>query len=412
MKNCCYSFPVFAVILYYRVSREKEVVYFLIEPFLFFSDSERKGVIHMADVYLQKLARVLVHYSFKLKAGERFVIRAPEVAAPLVRAVYREALRAGAHVYPIIHLDGMREIFFQEANDEQLSYTAPVEQFVTEHFDAGLTIWAEQNTRALTRIDPARLALYKRAHATQINRQMQREAEGAFRWCGTLFPTHAHAQDAGMSLADFEAFVYRAELLDEEDPLAAWQKVHDEQKKLVDFLMQHDEIHVVTPDTDVTYRTGGRKWINCDGRYSMPDGEVFSSPIENSVNGTVRFRYPANRDGNLVEDIRLTFRDGKVIESYASRGLEYLNMMLDRDAGARYLGEVAFGTNYNIQEATGHTLFDEKIGGTMHMALGASIRLTGGMNESADHWDLVCDLHEGKVYADGKLCYENGRFLI
>ncbi|HLZ81786.1 MAG TPA: aminopeptidase, partial [Ktedonobacteraceae bacterium] len=175
---------------------------------------------------------------------------------------------------------------------------------------------------------------------------------------------------------------------------------------------QQDEIHIVAPGTDITYRVGGRKWINCAGTENFPDGEVFSGPIENSVNGTIHFSYPAIYDGNEVEDVRLTFRDGKVIESSASKGLEFLNAMLDTDAGARYLGEVAFGLNYNIKQFSKDTLFDEKIGGTMHMALGASLPESGGVNESGLHWDMVCDLREGKVYAGGKLCYETGKFII
>jgi aminopeptidase len=227
-----------------------------------------------------------------------------------------------------------------------------------------------------------------------------------------MFPTQAHAQDAGMSLSDYEDFVFGAGMLDQEDPVAAWRKVYEEQQRVVDFLGQRNEIHIIAPDTDITYRAGGRKWINCAGTENFPDGEVFTSPIEDSVNGKVRFTYPAIYLGNEVEDVRLIFRDGNVVESSASRGLDFLNAMLDTDAGARFLGEAAFGLNYNITGFTGGTLFDEKIGGTMHLALGASLPETGGKNESGLHWDMVCDLREGKVYADGQLCYEHGKFII
>ncbi len=215
-----------------------------------------------------------------------------------------------------------------------------------------------------------------------------------------------------MSLADYEDFVYGAGLLDQADPAAGWLKVRAEQQRIADFLSQHDEIHIVSKDTDLTYRVGGRHWINCAGTENFPDGEVFSGPVENSVQGKVCFSYPAVYGGNEVEDVRLTFRDGKVVDSSAGRGVDFLNSMLDTDEGARYVGEVAFGTNYNIQRFSKNTLFDEKIGGTMHMALGASLPESGGVNKSGLHWDMVCDLHEGKVYADGQLCYENGKFLI
>jgi aminopeptidase len=194
--------------------------------------------------------------------------------------------------------------------------------------------------------------------------------------------------------------------------VAAWHKVHEEQQQVVNFLDQHNEIHIVAPNTDITYRVGGRKWINCAGTENLPDGEVFSGPIEDSVTGTVCFSYPAVYDGNEVEDVRLAFQNGKVVESSASRGLDFLNAMLDTDPGARFVGEVAFGLNYNIKRFMKETLFDEKTGGTMHMALGASLPETGGKNESGLHWDMVCDLRQGKVYADGQLCYENGKFII
>ncbi len=232
------------------------------------------------------------------------------------------------------------------------------------------------------------------------------------RWCLTLFPTNAYAQDAAMSLTDYEDFVFGAGLLDQDDPSAAWEGVRQEQQRIADFLGQHNEIHIVAPGTDITYRAGGRTWINAYGDANFPDGEVFTGPLEDSANGTVRFTYPAIYNTREVEDVHLTFRDGKCIESSAARGLDYLNTMLDMDTGARFLGEVAFGLNYGIQQFTRNILFDEKIGGTMHMALGLSIPETGGQNQSALHWDMICDLREGRVFADGQLCYEAGRFTI
>jgi aminopeptidase len=366
----------------------------------------------MADPRHEKLAKVLVHYSLSIKPGDKLLIEGADIAAPLIREVYREAVRAGAHVTTDIALAGLREIELRESSDEQLTHVSELDKFWTEYFDATLTIWSEQNTRSLSGIDPERIARRREAHAGLFKRGLERMAKGEHRWCGTLFPTHGYAQDAGMSLSDYENFVFGAGMLDQEDPLAAWRKVHQEQQHIADFLAQHDEIHIIAPDTDIIYHVGGRKWVNCAGTENFPDGEVFTGPIENSVNGTVRFSYPAFYDGHQVEDVRLTFREGKVVENRAARGLDFLNAMLDTDAGARFLGEVAFGLNYNIKGFTGETLFDEKIGGTMHMALGASFPETGAVNESGIHWDMVCDLREGKVYADGQLCYENGKFLI
>lgn len=366
----------------------------------------------MPDPRHQKLAKVLVHYSLNIQAGDEFLISSPVAAAPLVREVYREAVRAGAHVTTHLTLDELDEILLREGNDEQLTRISDVVRLENEYYNAFLGIWASQNTRAFSLIDPKRMALRQKAFAPLSKRFLARAAEGKLRWCGTLFPTHAHAQDAGMSLSDYEDFVFTAGLLNLEDPAEGWRKVHEEQQHIADYLGQHNEIHIVAPDTDITYHVAGRRWISCAGTENFPDGEVFTGPIEDSVNGTVRFTYPAVYNGNEVEDVRLTFRNGKVVESSASRGLDFLTSMLDMDNGSRYLGEVAFGLNYNIQRFSKDILFDEKIGGTMHMALGESYPETGGKNESGLHWDMVCDLRQGKVYADGELCYEAGKFII
>ncbi|GCE04826.1 aminopeptidase [Dictyobacter aurantiacus] len=366
----------------------------------------------MADPRLQKLAKVLVNYSLALQPGETFSLKGPAIAAPLIKEIYREAIRAGAHVTPSITLDGMEEIFFKESGEEQIQYISPVAEFQINHFDAQFTIIADENTRALSHIDPQKMAAHSAAQAGIAKRFMERSATNDLRWSLTLYPTQAHAMDAGMSLSEYEDFVFNAGLLDQDDPVAAWKKVQADQQHIVDYLDQHDEIHIVAPGTDLTYRVAGRKWINCAGDKNFPDGEVFTGPIENSVNGYVSFTYPAVYNGNEVENVRLVFKDGKVVESSAGRGKDFLDAMLNMDAGSRYLGEVAFGLNYNVQRFTKEILFDEKIGGTMHMALGAGYPETGSTNESGLHWDMVCDLHEGKVFADGELCYENGKFII
>ena len=367
----------------------------------------------MADPRHRKMAEVLVRYSLALKPGDKVLIRAPFLAAPLVREVYAEALRAGAHPEVRMELAGLDELKLREASDEQLAFLPETERHAIEYFDALLRIRAAENTRALSGADPRRAAILQQAAAPIGGRQMARAASGVLRWCGTLFPTQAHAQDAGQSLADYEDFVFGAMLLDRDDPAAAWRAVHAEQERIIAFLSRHDEIRIVAPDTDLTYRVGGRTWINSSGARNFPSGEVFTGPHEDSANGTVRFTYPAIHNGREVEDVRLTFRDGRVVEATAARGEDYLRAMLDLDPGARRLGEVAFGLNYGIARFTKNTLFDEKIGGTMHLALGRSYPDSGGTNESAIHWDMVCDLRAGgAVYADGRRCYEGGRFTV
>jgi len=367
----------------------------------------------VVDPRHQKLAKVLVNYSTKVKPGEKVLIRAGAIAAPLVLEVVREAMRAGAHTTTRIGLEGLPEIFFAEANDEQLAHVSQLDFFQLEYFDVDISIQAEENTKNLSNVDPQKFAKRMSAFAPYSKARLERYFQAKkTRWVGTLFPTQAYAQDAHMSLREYENFVFAGGLLDRDDPVGEWRKVHDEQQRIVDYLNQRDEIHIVAPDTDITYQVRGRNWLNADGAVNFPDGEVFTGPIEESVNGTIHFTYPAIYNGKEVEDVRLTFRDGKVVEASAMRGLDLLNTMLDIDAGARRLGEVAFGLNYNIKQFTGNTLFDEKIGGTMHMALGASIPLTGGVNDSSIHWDIVCDLREGKVFADGQLCYDSGRFIV
>jgi aminopeptidase len=366
----------------------------------------------MSDPRHVKLAKVLLHYSLKVNPGDRLLINAPAIAAPLVREVYREAVRAGAHIVTKISIEGLDEIRYREASDEQLSYISELDRLQNEYFNKTLYIIGDENTKALSQIDPSRIALARRARAPLSKRFDERSAKGELDWCLTLYPTQAHAQDAGMSLADYEEFVFSAGLLDQDDPVAGWEKVEAEHQRIIQYLESHDQIHIIAPETDISYRVGGRKWVSASGRVNFPDGEVFSAPIEDSVNGYVRFTYPAIYNGNEVEDVRLVFKDGKVVEASASRGLDFLNAMLDMDEGARRLGEVAFGTNYGIQRFSRELLFDEKIGGTMHMALGAAYAECGGVNDSGLHWDMVCGLQEGKVYADGELCYENGKFVF
>ncbi len=366
----------------------------------------------MADPRHEKMADVLVNYSLEVKPGDRMLLIASPEALPLAREAYRAALRAGALITTRISIDDFTEIKMREGSTEQISYTAPTDLADVEACDVLLSIGGARNTKSMSGIAPERMALAQQARQPITKRYMERAATGELRWCGTLFPTAAYAQDAGMSLHDYENFVFGAGLLNEPDPAAAWRAVHTEQQRILEYLSAHDEIHIVALDTDLRYRVKGRTWINASGQRNFPDGEVFTGPIENSATGTVRFTYPAVYGGNEVEDVRLRFEAGKVVEATAGRGQAFLDAMLDQDPGARFLGEVAFGLNYGIQRFSRNILFDEKIGGTMHMALGASYPDTGGTNQSGLHWDMICDLREGQVWADGELCYRAGHFTI
>lgn len=366
----------------------------------------------MPDIRLQRMAHLLVHYSLRLQQRERLAIDAGPAAAPLVREVVREALRVGAHPEPFIQLPGIREIQLQEAREEQLRYIPAARRIVYEEYETLLSISSEENTKELNGIDPARLALAQQANRDLFQTFMRRGAEGSLRWCSTLFPTNAYAQDADMSLHDFEEFVYQACFLNDEDPIARWQELSRQQQGLIEKLRGKREVHIVGPETDLTLSVANRTFINSDGKRNFPSGEIFTSPIENSANGYIHFSFPASYNGRSIEDVRLRFENGVVVAATATRGQDFLDKMLSLDEGARRLGEFAFGNNRNVQRCTKHILFDEKIGGTVHLALGRSYPETGGVNQSSLHWDMVCDLRKGgEVRVDGIVFSKNGEFL-
>jgi len=366
----------------------------------------------MKDPRIEKLANLLTKYSLKLKPGDVVSINGEGIAAPLIRECYRAALRCGAFVITDIRLDSLDEIFYTEANADQLKWVSPFAKYKAQHIDASLGIWADENTKALTGVDPKRLAAAAAARKPLSKIFMERSASGALRWVGTQWPCQASAQDAEMSLEEYEEFVYGAGHLDDPDPIKTWQRISKEQQTLTDFLNKSREVRIVADGTDLRYSCKGRTWINCDGHCNFPDGEVFTGPVEQSVNGTIAFSFPAVHGGREVEGARLTFADGKVIKAEARKGEEFLRAMVGMDKGSCYLGEAAIGTNYNVKRYTKNTLFDEKIGGTIHVALGAGYPETGNRNQSGLHWDMVCDLRQGgEIIVDGEVIQRRGKFL-
>ena len=366
----------------------------------------------VTDVRISRLADLIVDYSLELQPGQVFRIDALDAASPLTLAFYRSAIRAGAFPYFSVGLEGTLELLLEHGTNEQIEYIAPQQWEEIEEIDAIATIWSEANTRALSRVDPARHANYLAAQRRLHNRRWERIAAGEMRWCGTLFPTNAHAQDAGMSLSSYEDFVYSACHVDTGEAADHWRLVASSLRARAHQLDSARELRILGPDTDLRLSVDGRSWISAEGTYNMPDGEVFTSPVETATEGEIRYTFPAIYHGREVEDIRLRFEGGSVVHAEAARGNDYLNTLLEMDEGARILGEVAFGLNYEIDRFTRNILFDEKIGGTIHTALGAGFPQTGGTNSSGLHWDLICDLREeGEVYADGELIWKAGAFL-
>ncbi|MGD0159924.1 MAG: aminopeptidase [Candidatus Bathyarchaeia archaeon] len=365
----------------------------------------------MVDPRIEKLARLSVHYSVDVKPREKVLIQGTAQASPLINELYRECLLCDA--YPTVIADlNLRYTFYKHAKPHQLKFLSPFERFMIQNIDVTIGIFCEPNPKALSNIDPDKIKTASASRRELSDIFFKRVEEKKLRWTGLPYPIDAQAQEAAMSLEEYENFVYSSCMIDKEDPVKEWKKVHKQQQKICDFLNQTTLIHIIGEDTDLTFNVKGRKWINCSGKENMPDGEVFTAPVENSVNGTIRFTYPGIVSGREVEDIKLTFKNGKVTKASAAKGNELLKKLLNIE-GAKRLGETAIGTNYGITKFTKNMLFDEKMGGTIHMALGNSYPESGGKNKSAIHWDILKDMKkDAEIQADDKPFYKNSKFLI
>ncbi len=367
----------------------------------------------MRDQRLTNLAQILVRYSTKVGDGETCVIEGSSSAEPLIAAVYDEVLAAGGHPVVAMAFEGQPAAYYKGASEAQLAWISPLSEWAAEKADCRIAIGADTNTRQLSQVDPS--LQQKRQAATRhlMEATMKRAAEGEHRWVYTLFPTNAYASDAEMSLAEFEDFYFGACLATDGDPVGAWKRASEECERLAEWIQGHKEVHVTAPGTDITLGVEGRTFIPCAGEHNMPDGEFFTGPVEDSVEGEVSFHLPAVIGGREVTGVRFRFESGKIVDASAERNEDYLIKLIDTDEGARTLGELGIGTNYGIDRGTRDVLLDEKIGGTVHMAVGAAYPESGGTNESAVHTDLVCDLRQGgKIEVDGELFQENGRFKV
>ncbi|MBU8934296.1 MAG: aminopeptidase [candidate division Zixibacteria bacterium] len=364
------------------------------------------------DSRIDKLAKLLIHYSLKVKKGQLVKIQGEYSALPLINAAFKEAVAVGAQPFTKIIVPENEEVFLKSASDKQLQYIPPMARTEINKIDCLLVIWGSQNTRSLSGVEPKRQAKQRRYMVPLMNKLFKRTGDGSLSWVGTLFPTNAEAQEADMSLADFEDFVFTAGHLNAADPAKYWKKVYKDQNRLVRILNRTRKLHFRSDGTDLKMNVKGRKWINCAGTENFPDGEIFTSPIEDTVNGHIQFTYPAIYMGREVENVRLEFKNGKVVKESAGKNEKFLTTMLNMDKGARFVGEIAVGTNYDIKHFSKNILFDEKIGGTIHLAVGKSIPESGGKNKSAIHWDMICGMQKGEILADGKVIYRKGKFTI
>lgn len=366
----------------------------------------------MADNRIEKLADMLVNYSIAVKPGDKVVIQAGTIAEPLMRELYKKTVQAGGHPFTMLSVPGTDDIFYRYASDEQLKFIPEPLKLIYETYDCRIAILSDENTKELSGIDPKKTVMRAKSRTGLMNTMMQRSATGEFRWVVAPYPTNAYAQDAEMSLSDYEDFVFRACMPDQTDPIGYWKKVGEYQTKITDWLKTKKLVRVTGKDTDLTLSIAGRTFISCHGLMNVPDGEIFTGPIEDSVEGHVHFSYPAIYNGREVTGVKLWFEKGKVVKAEADKNEDFLLKTIDTDEGARYVGEFAIGTNEGITKFTREILFDEKIGGSFHMALGAGYPETGSKNVSAIHWDMVCDLRDGgKISVDGETLYQNGKFV-
>jgi aminopeptidase len=367
----------------------------------------------MADARVEKLAQILVDHSAEIKPGDRVAIEATTAALPLVRALCATILERGGYPHLLLELPDQEEILFAHANDEQLDAIPAFRKLAYDQFESRIRIHSATNPRALSSVDPARLRRHQKASASILETQMRRGADRSFKWVTTLFPTEGYAIEAEMSLSNFEDFVYHACHADQADPVAYWNKVEASQKKIIDRIEGHDQVVLRGPNVDLSLSIKGRKFLNAAGKSNMPDGEVFTGPVEDTLNGFVRYSYPAIYGGVLVEGVELTFSNGKVTKAQAEKNQPFLMEMLASDAGARYVGEFAIGTNYEIDRFSHNILFDEKLGGSFHMALGAGYPETGSHNKSIIHWDMICGMQkDSEILLDGEVVYKNGKFVF
>ena len=366
----------------------------------------------MSMSILQKYAHLLVNYCLELKPGENLLVQSTTLAEPLIKEVYREALRAGALVDVHLRFQEQGKILMEEADNKQLAHISPLYQQAMQTYKAYLHIMAPFNLREEQGANEEKVRIQRESQKDIQKLYFERTATRDLKRNLCLFPTDALAQNAGMSTEDYSRFVWQACKLEDDDPIKSWKEVGTQQQKIVDFLNKKTEIRYLGEHIDLTFRTEGRTWINSDGKTNMPSGEVYTSPEEDSVNGKVHFSFPGLYMGEEVEDVTLWVKNGYIEKWEASRGKAFLDYIFSLE-GTRRFGEAAIGTNTNINRLTKNILFDEKIGGTIHLAIGQSYLQAGGKNTSSVHWDMITDMRNGgQIFADGEKVYENGQFII
>jgi aminopeptidase len=353
----------------------------------------------MKDIRSEKLAAVLLNHSLKVKAGENLIIRSNYNGKPLVDEVYKQAIKAGLNVFTHVVINEHTKFFMENASEEQFEDANKFLEAAYEKADAFVVIESPDNVKHLSKVDSEKNMKYNKT-ASHMSKMIMEK-----RWVMTNFPTHSFAQEADMSLEEYENMLFDATLVD-------YQQMDKAMDKIIDIFDKAETVRIVGKDTDLTFSIKSRKGIKCSGTNNIPDGEVFYAPITDSANGHIYYEFPAIKYGVQVDGIRLEFKDGKVVKATAEKNEEFLNKMLDTDEGARFIGEFGIGLNYGIQKFIKNILFDEKIGGTIHLAVGNAYEDSGGENRSMIHWDMIKELRiDGAIYVDGRLVQQNGTFI-
>jgi aminopeptidase len=369
----------------------------------------------LTDSRFEKFARIMVDHSASIKAGDMVAITSSTDAEPFIRVLYGIILERGAYPHVLFDFENYEEVHFRHASDEQLDFVPFFHKMAFEQFDVLLKVRAETNTRALTNVSLERRSHWMNRLSKLLAVQMRRGASNELRWVSTIFPARAYAIEAEMGCEEYQDFFFQACYADDAtpDPVARWQSVQEAQRRYIDYIQGHDLVEIHSPNADLKLSIRGRKFVNASGRHNLPDGEIYTGPVESSVNGWVRYTYPAVYHGDMVQGVELTFKDGKVVKASAEKNQDLLLHTINTDPGASYLGEFAIGTNYQIDRFTRNILLDEKIGGSFHMALGAGYPETGSQNQSAIHWDMICDIREdSEILVDGEVFYRNGKFTF
>lgn len=360
----------------------------------------------MFDV--EKLAILTTEYCLPVSEDKEIGIVGHAVATPLIQHLFKHILLKGGHPVTRITVGGLAEILYVHGTKKQITHVSPFEKFFLRKVDGIIKIFAETNVKELSSVPATKIKERAASQKEIIDIYMKHVKPG--RLSIIPYPTEAFAQEAEMSLFEYQDFVAKACFLDQKDPAEEWRKLSKKQKLITRRLNKVKSLRFIGEDTDLKLKVEGRKWINSDGKVNMPSGEVFTGPIENSAQGQIRFTFPGIYMGREVEDITLVFKKGKVVRAKAGKSEELLRELLKIDAGAKRIGEIAIGTNKGITRFTKNMLFDEKMGDCIHLALGRSVMISGGKNQSSIHWDILKDMKNGEIYADGELIYKNGEF--